>query len=293
MEYFVNLPNDQFLRPGKWAKEMESLGWNGVCASDHFWVIHSYPHVFVAATEMACNTEKVKLTTSFCNNLFRSPVEFCQAAFSLQQASHGRFEAGLGAGWLEEELAAAGLEYPQPKERISRYVEALKIARDIMKKQRWHFKGDFYNLSIERDFLTPQYDAPPLVGSAGGPRALKEVSPLVDRIEINSTARATRGGKIDLEIMATIEEQEIKAQIDLVKSVNPDIPISIFLLIAVGEENEVMEIQDSLGKGYLANFIGPEEKVRENLVSLELLGIDRIQLTEFFPGSHKRLSEML
>ena len=54
-----------------------------------------------------------------------------------------------------------------------------------------------------------------------------------------------------------------------------------------------MEIQDSLGKGYLANFIGPEEKVRENLVSLELLGIDRIQLTEFFPGSHKRLSEML
>ena len=100
MEYFVNLPNDQFLRPGKWAKEMESLGWHGVCASDHFWVTHSYPHVFVAATEMACNTEKVKLTTSFCNNLFRSPVEFCQAALSLQQASSGRFEAGLGAGWL-------------------------------------------------------------------------------------------------------------------------------------------------------------------------------------------------
>ena len=93
--------------------------------------------------------------------------------------------------------------------------------------------------------------------------------------------------------MATIEEHEIKAQIDLVKSVNPDIPISIFLLIAVGEENEVMGIQDSLGEGYLANFVGPEEKVRENLVSLELLGIDRIQLTEFFPGSHKRLSEML
>ena len=293
MEYFVNLPNDQFLRPGKWAKEMESLGWHGVCASDHFWVTHSYPHVFVAATEMACNTEKVKLTTSFCNNLFRSPVEFCQAAFSLQQASSGRFEAGLGAGWLEEELVAAGLEYPQPKERITRYIEALKISREILKKQRCHFDGEFYKISLERVLNSPLYGPPPLVGSAGGPRALKEVSSLVDRVEINSTARATRGGKIDLEIMATIDEDEIKAQIDLVKNVRPDIPVSMFLLVAVGEDKEVKKIKNSLRGGYLGNFVGPPEKVTENLASLELLGIERIQLTEFFPGSHNLLSERL
>ena len=293
MEYFVNLPNDQFLRPGEWAKEMETVGWHGVCASDHFWVTHAYPHVFVTATEMACKTEKVKLTTSFCNNLFRSPVEFCQAAFSLQQASRGRFEAGLGAGWLEEELTAAGLEYPRPKERITRYIEALKIARDILKKQRCHFKGDFYNISIGKDFQTPQYDAPPLVGSAGGPRALKEVSPLVDRIEINSAARATRGGKIDLDIMATIEENEIRAQVDLVKNVRADIPISIFLLVAVGESNEVMGIANKLRGGYLANFMGEPEKVIESLGKLETLGIDRVQLTEFTPGAHNLLSEGL
>ena len=80
---------------------------------------------------MACKTEKVKLTTSFCNNLFRSPVEFCQAAFSLQQASRGRFEAQDLELAGEEELTAAGLEYPRPKERITRYIEALKIAHGI------------------------------------------------------------------------------------------------------------------------------------------------------------------
>ena len=293
MEYFVNLPNDQFLRPGEWAKEMESLGWHGVCASDHFWVTHSYPHVFVAATEMACNTEKVKLATSFCNNLFRSPVEFCQAAFSLQQASQGRFEAGLGAGWLEEELVAAGLEYPQPKERITRYVEALTIAREILKKQRCHFNGEFYNIGIENSMNLPRHDSPPLVGSAGGPRALREVSALVDRVEINSTARATRGGRINLEIMAAIDEDEIKAQIDLVKNVRPDIPVSMFLLIAVGENNEVAKIKNSLGGGYLGNFMGSPEKVAESLLRLEPLGIDRVQLTEFFPGSQNLLSEKL
>ena len=293
MEYFVNLPNDQFLRPGEWAKEMESCGWDGVCASDHFWVTHSYPHVFVAATEMACKTEEIKLTTSFCNNLFRSPVEFCQAAFSLQQASSGRFEAGLGAGWLEEELIAAGLEYPMPKDRISRYVEALKITTELLKERKCHFNGKFYTIKIDRSLHSSDYAPPPIIGSAGGPRAIQEVSPLVDRIEINSTARATRGGKINLKIMASIKEDEIRAQIDLVKNVRSDIPISIFLLVAVGENSDVMEIKNKLGGGYLANFMGPPEKVIESLSKLELLGIDRVQLTEFTPGAHGLLSESL
>ena len=100
MEYFVNLPNDQFLRPGEWAKEIETVGWHGVCASDHFWVTHAYPHVFVTATEMACKTEKVKLTTSFCNNLFRSPVEFAK--------QHFRYNRLLAAG-LKQDLELAGL----------------------------------------------------------------------------------------------------------------------------------------------------------------------------------------
>ena len=146
---------------------------------------------------------------------------------------------------------------------------------------------------MEKVLNSPLYGSPPLVGSAGGPRALKEVSSLVDRVEINSTARATRGGKIDLEIMATIDEDEIKAQIDLVKNVRPDIPVSMFLLVAVGEDTEVKNIKNSLRGGYLGNFMGPPEKVTENLASLELLGIERIQLTEFFPGSHNLLSERL
>ena len=133
-----------------------SLGWHGVCASDHFWVTHSYPHVFVAATEMACNTEKLKLTTSFCNNLFRSPVEFCQAAFSLQQASSGRFEAGLGAGWLEEELVAAGLEYPQPKERITRYIEAPKNLKGNSRRNKMSLTANSIK-SLWREPLTLRF----------------------------------------------------------------------------------------------------------------------------------------
>ena len=88
MEYFVNFPAGGAVKPGTWAAAMESEGWHGVCASDHLWVgTTRYPHVFVAATQMACATRTIRITTSFCNNLFRSPVEFAQAALAIQDAS--------------------------------------------------------------------------------------------------------------------------------------------------------------------------------------------------------------
>ena len=91
MEYFANYPAGTDVEPVSWAVEKEAEGWHGICASDHFWVgATRYPHVFVAATQMACATQRIKLTTSFCNNLFRSPVEFAQAALSLKAESYLR-----------------------------------------------------------------------------------------------------------------------------------------------------------------------------------------------------------
>ena len=49
-------------------------------------------------------------------------------------------------------------------------------------------------------------------------------------------------------------------------------------------------MKSNLGKGYLANFMGSPDEVKEALGRLESLGIDRVQLTEFFPDSHKSLT---
>ncbi|MYE86130.1 MAG: LLM class flavin-dependent oxidoreductase, partial [Gammaproteobacteria bacterium] len=113
MEYFPNLPVRDFDQPGAWAKAKEAQGWHGICASDHLFLgDHRYPHVFVTAMAMVGATERIRVTTSFANNLFRSPVEFAQAALALQTFSGGRFEAGLGAGWAAAEMRAMGMTYP-------------------------------------------------------------------------------------------------------------------------------------------------------------------------------------
>lgn len=296
MEYFVNMPSANFSDPGGWASEMEVTGWHGVCASDHFWVSdHTYPHVFVAATQMATATRKIIITTSFCNNLFRSPVEFSQAALSLQQAAQGRFEAGLGAGWAEAEIAAMGGDYPSGPERMSRYIEAMQVSRDLLQTGQSHFQGEFYQIDITGDDkIGPAVPNPPkLIGSAGGPRGIREITPLVDRIEIKASARSTRGGAIDLGLMATVTEDEVKRSIERVRAVSDDIPIGIFLLVAAGENELVNNMKAMMGNGYLGHFMGHPEDVAESLGSLEALGIDRVQLTEFVPDSQQALAHIL
>ena len=296
MEYFVNMPGSRFNEPGTWAREMEDAGWHGVCASDHFWVTdHPYPHVFVAATQMACSTSKIKITSSFCNNLFRSPVEFAQGALSVQQAAQGRFAAGLGAGWAEAEMKAIGLLYPEPPERIGMYIEAMNIAGQIIKTNQCQFSGDYYQIDISGDnFVGPRLENPPaLIGSAGGPRGIREITPLVDRIEVKASARSTRGGAIDLGIMATVTEDEVKRNIERVRKINNDIPIGIFILTAAGDNEAVTGMKAMMGNGFLGTFMGHPADVAFALESLNDLGISRVQLTEFAAGSHDALAPAL
>ncbi len=296
MEFYPNFPARENLRPDDWAREKEQEGWHGVCASDHFWVgATRYPHVFVAATQMAAATESVRITTSFCNNLFRSPVEFAQGALALQAASNGRFEAGLGAGWARDEIEAVGWRYPDGPTRVSMYVEAMQIARALLETGQCLFDGEHYRIDIRGDNALgrPHPTPPPLIGSAGGPRALREVTPLVDRMEVKASARATRQGALDFATMASVTETEVRDNVERVKKVRNDIPIGVFILIGVGDDPAVRMLRQQLGNGYLSRFVGPPDEVANALQELGQMGIDRVQLTELVPESHARLAAAL
>ena len=296
MEYFVNLPGTHFARPAEWAAAAEAQGWHGVCASDHILVgTNPYPHVFATAAALATATERVLVTTSFANNLFRSPVEFAQAALTLQLISNGRFEAGLGAGWASHEMQAMGMNYPAPATRVSMYIEALTIVRALLADGQCQFEGDHYRVDVSGDYRLgplPEH-TPPLVASAGGPRNIRESTPLVDRMEIKASARSTRGGALDFAAVATVTEEEVKRNVARVKEVDPDMPIGIFLLVGAGDSPEVQGLRVQFGNGFLGQFVGHEEEVAGALQRLTELGIERVQLTELIPGSQHKLASHL
>lgn len=291
LSFFPNYNAGRSEPPGEWARAREAEGWHGVAASDHFTTMSLvFPHLWVVLTEMALSTTTIPLTSSFANNLFRSPVEFAQAALTLARVSNGRFEAGLGAGWIEEEIANVGWRFPTGPERAGMYIEAMQIVRSLFDTGACRFSGRHYRIAIEPpgfSGLAPK--APALVGSAGGPRTLREIPRFVDRIEIQPNAAATRGGAVDPVVQAGITQAHVQEAIARVRRVREDIPIGMFALVGVVPDEEARAFRAGFGDGFVARFMGDARSVAQALCDLEGLGFDRVQLTEMAPGTLERL----
>src|SRR5262245_48913774 len=280
--------------PAAWARRREEEGWDVLGCADHFFSVRrgAYPHLWVTLATFAAATTRVRLTSSFANNLFRSPVEFAQASLQMQSVSGGRFEAGLGAGWTRDEIDAAGLEYPTPAERAARYFEAIQIVRHVFDGEACRFEGRYYQVDLPK--LGPVSDGPPpLVGSLGGPRTVKEVGPLVDRIELNVGSPATRGGALDLTLLARVERAELDVLLRRVRDVNPTAPLGLLVLCNIGDDERTRAYEDQMSGSFLGEFFGPPEKVSDSLLRLEDLGISRVQISPFIESSFEQLARHL
>jgi len=272
--------------PRHFASAAEAAGFDGVGMSDHLFRTSAYPHVWVAVSAMAQATERVFLTTSFANNLFRSPVEFVQASLTMQWLSGGRFQAGLGGGWLEQEVRAIGFDYPAPPARARRYREAIQIAAELLRTGSCQFAGEHYTIDVPviGPAIDPAIGAPPLIASLGGPWTIAHISPLVDRVELKFGA-STRGGDLDMSALAHTTYDDLRRMIDQVRAVAPDTPVGLFTMIAIGDESEMAPLRAILGEGVYADFAGEPARVLDKLRALEDLGLDRVQVTERVKGS--------
>lgn len=292
MEYVTNLM-DVSLNPGEWGRRREAEGWHVLSVADHFFTeTRPFPHVWVSAAAIAEATETVTITTAFTNNLLRSPVEVAQAALQMQNVAEGRFELGLGAGWARDEMDRAGLVYPPPRDRAGAFIEAVQVIRSLLHTGACSFAGDYYQIDVE--LLGPVGSAPPpLVGSVGGPRTVREVTPHLDRVEIKASSASTRGGSLDLPVMAEIPDDHLLAMIDAVRAVNPDIEIGMFVLCNAADDEFTRGLQHMMGDRLYSRFFGPPEHVAEGLAWLAEQGISRAQLSPFDDSSLERLAPLL
>ncbi len=292
MEYVTNLM-DVSVDPGEWGRQREDEGWHVLSVADHFYTDHRpFPHVWVAVTAIASATSRVKVTTSFVNNLLRSPIEVAQAALLLHKVSSGRFELGVGAGWAEGEVTDAGMEYPVPRDRAGMYIEAIQIVRSLLTEGTCSFNGNYYQVDTKN--LGPLGDHPPLlIGSVGGPRTVREVTPFLDRVEIKASSASTRGGRLDMEVLADVTDSHLLSMIKKVRNIRPDIELGMFVLCNAGTDQFTKGIEAKMGDGLYSRFFGSPEKVADGLGWLAEQGISRAQLSPFDDTSLDRLAPHL
>lgn len=292
MEYVSNLM-DADADVAEWARRREGQGWQVLSVADHFYsATRPFPHVWVSAAAIASATTHVTVTTAFVNNLLRSPVEVAQAALMMQSVSHGRFELGLGAGWLREEVVAAGMTFPEAADRAGAFVEATTIIRSLLHTGAAQLDGKYY--TVDARGLGPLSNKPPrLVGSVGGPRTVREVTPLLDRVEIKASSHSTRGGALDFAAMATIPDSHLADMVARVRDVRPDIEIGMFVFCNAGTDARTKQLHEALKGSLYGRFFGPVAHLAEGLAWLEDQGVSRTQISPLDDATFDALAPLL
>jgi probable F420-dependent oxidoreductase len=128
---------------------------------------------FAMLATAAAVTRKLRLGTMVLDNDYRHPGLVAHEVATVDVLSDGRFELGLGAGWLRREYECLGLTFDVPSVRIARLVEALSIIAPLLEGESVSFRGDHYSIDAFQLPIGPvQQPRPPILIGAGGPRML-------------------------------------------------------------------------------------------------------------------------
>src|SRR5260370_17244196 len=82
----------------------------------------------------------------FCND-FRHPAWLAKEAATLDLLSDGRFELGMGAGYLPADYTQMGIPFESPGTRVSRLEEAFCIMEQLFTQETLNFSGPYYPIT--------------------------------------------------------------------------------------------------------------------------------------------------
>ena len=115
----------------------------------------------VALGYVAATTSRIRLGVAVINLPFVSPAVLAKQATTVDVLSGGRFDLGLGIGWMPEEFAAAGASTPR---RGARTEEYLAVLRTLWADEVSSFDGEFYTIPAGRQDPRPvQKPGPPVL----------------------------------------------------------------------------------------------------------------------------------
>ena len=129
---------------------------------------------FTSLAFLAAHTTTVRLATGIVLLPQRNPVYTAKEAANVDYLSGGRFDFGIGVGWLREEFAAVNVPWPNRGKRTDEYIEVLQA---LWTTDPSEFHGDLYDLPPCSMFPKPvQQPHPPLVFGGESDAALRRTA---------------------------------------------------------------------------------------------------------------------
>jgi probable F420-dependent oxidoreductase len=165
------------------ARKVEDLGWSTLTMADHFdEQLAPVPAIMAAADA----TTTLRVGTMVLANDYRHPVVVAKEAATLDVLTGGRFELGIGAGWMTADYEAAGIPLERPGVRVGRLAEALTVLRGLWSETPFTHAGDHYQVTALDGRPVPHTPGgPPVVIGGGGERVLRLAAREADVVALN------------------------------------------------------------------------------------------------------------
>jgi alkanesulfonate monooxygenase SsuD/methylene tetrahydromethanopterin reductase-like flavin-dependent oxidoreductase (luciferase family) len=173
MEFWLYLPQMRMSMDemATRARAAEAAGFGGVAGMDHLAppLAESQPmyEAMITNAWLAAQTSDLKVGSLVLCDSFRHPVVLAREAVTLDHASGGRFELGIGWGSVTAEFAMFGIGAADGPARVGRLKESLDILNALWRGEAFDYEGEHFSLRGAQQQPTPLGRIPIVVGGAG------------------------------------------------------------------------------------------------------------------------------
>src|SRR5437763_5088081 len=147
-QFFLFLPQLRFTMADlvERAQHAEAAGFTGIALMDHLAPPlaedRPYLEAMTAATWLAAATSTLTVGHLVLCDAFRQPAVLARQAVTIDHASGGRFELGIGAGSVPGELETFGIG--PVEHRVARLRETLEVLTRLWSGEVVDHDGDFH-----------------------------------------------------------------------------------------------------------------------------------------------------
>jgi probable F420-dependent oxidoreductase len=220
---------------------------------------------FPALSFLAGITRTIRLGTGICLVPQRNPVYTAKEVAAVDWLSNGRFDFGVGVGWLKEEFDALGVPFERRAARCRAYLE---VMRRCWCDEISQYEGEFYSLPPCRHYPKPiQQPHPPIYFGGESDPALKRVADLgqgwypfsigpdvlAARLADLEKLLAARGRKRS-DIHVLICPYMNMADLDMVKRYRDAGADQVVLMAVAGTPDGIREMLQQLGESIIQKF---------------------------------------
>jgi len=168
------------------AHKVEDLGYAILLTPDHFEDQLAPLTALMAAAEA---TRTLRIGSYVFANDFRHPAVLAKEAATLDVLSEGRFELGIGTGYLGPDYATTGIPLDPPGVRVSRLAESVQIIKGFA-DDPVTFPGTYYSVTGLEGYPKPyQRPHPPLFIAGAGKRLLSMAAREADIVGLMMQSR--------------------------------------------------------------------------------------------------------